>query len=213
MVVVYFSDCDPSGWQMPISVGRKLQGLKEGWFPELNFEVRRVALTPDQVREYGLPSTPLKATEKRADAWSHAMHIEQTEIDALASLRPDLLRRIARDAIAPFYDTSLDRRVTEARSHWITRAQIVVDASMDAEQMDSLRAEATEKLAELRAEIDAINDALRIDAGQFDLPPVPDVPEATLNGSDGLPLLDSRWSFTDQCHALIASKAYEGGAS
>ena len=32
------------------------------------------------------------------------MGVEQTEIDALASLRPDLLRQIARDAIAPFYD-------------------------------------------------------------------------------------------------------------
>ena len=37
--------------------------------PELDFEVYRVALTPEQVREYGLPSTPLKATEKRAGGW------------------------------------------------------------------------------------------------------------------------------------------------
>ena len=69
MVVLYFADCDPAGWQMPISVGRKLQALEDRCFPELEFEVRRVALTPDQVREYGLPSTPLKETEKRADRW------------------------------------------------------------------------------------------------------------------------------------------------
>jgi hypothetical protein len=208
MVVLYFSDADPSGWQMPISVGRKLQGLKEGWFPELDFEVRRVALTPGQVGEYGLPSTPLKETEKRAGKWFEAFGVEQTEIDALASLQPDPLRRIAREAITPFYDTALAGRVQAARSQWLDEAQTVVDESTDAEQMESLRAEATEKLSELRAEIDAINDALRIDAGQFDLPPVPAVPEATLYGSDGLPLLDSRWSFTEQCRALIDSKAY-----
>ena len=28
MVVFYFSDCDPSGWQMPVSLYRKLQALK-----------------------------------------------------------------------------------------------------------------------------------------------------------------------------------------
>src|SRR2546430_2085737 len=46
---------------------------------------------PGSVREYGLPSTPLKDTEKRAGSWQREMHVEQTEIDALASLRPDLL--------------------------------------------------------------------------------------------------------------------------
>ena len=28
-VVLYFSDCDPAGWQMPISVARKLQAFRE----------------------------------------------------------------------------------------------------------------------------------------------------------------------------------------
>jgi hypothetical protein len=55
LVVLYFADCDPAGWQMPVSVGRKLQAFREllGGF---EFELHRVALTPDQVREYGLPS-------------------------------------------------------------------------------------------------------------------------------------------------------------
>jgi hypothetical protein len=86
MVVLYFSDADPAGWQMPISVARKLQAMQVSLFPELDFEVHRVALTPNQVREYGLPSTPLKDTERRGDAWQAAMGVEQTEIDALASL-------------------------------------------------------------------------------------------------------------------------------
>ena len=28
MVVLYFSDCDPAGWQMPVAVARKLQAFK-----------------------------------------------------------------------------------------------------------------------------------------------------------------------------------------
>jgi hypothetical protein len=207
LVVLYFADCDPSGWNMPIEVGRKLQAFQVSLFPELSFEVHRVALTPDQVREYGLPSTPLKDTEKRGDAWRTAMGVEQTEIDALASLRPDLLRQLARDAIAPFFDSTLDRRVYEAQDKWLDDAQATVDEAIDQANLDRLRAEAESKLAQLREEIDAINDALRLDAFDFDLPAI-QIPEAELDGVHPLPLLDSSWSFAEQCKALIDSKAY-----
>ena len=48
-----------------------------------------MALTPNQVREYGVPNTPLKKSEKRATKWIEATGVEQTEIDAIATLRPD----------------------------------------------------------------------------------------------------------------------------
>jgi hypothetical protein len=70
LVVFTLSDCDPAGHQMPVSIGRKLQPLPDLLFPKLRFEVVPVALTVDQVRELGLPSTPLKETEKQASgAW------------------------------------------------------------------------------------------------------------------------------------------------
>ena len=59
------SDCDPAGHQMPVSIGRKLQALRDLEFHDLDFEVRQIALTVDQVRELGLPSTPLKELEGR----------------------------------------------------------------------------------------------------------------------------------------------------
>jgi hypothetical protein len=125
--VFYFSDCDPAGWQMPISLSRKLQALQAVQFGGLEFQVHRVGLIPDQVREYGLPSTPLKDTERRGDKWLTAMGIQQTEIDALAALQPNLLRRIAADAISPFFDNTLHRRVTEAKQEWLANAQQAVD--------------------------------------------------------------------------------------
>jgi len=93
MIVFCFSDCDPAGWQMPISIARKLQALRDLEFPELEFEVRPIALTPDQVRERRLPHAPLKDTELRAAKWRSAMGVQQTEIDALATLRPRTSRR------------------------------------------------------------------------------------------------------------------------
>jgi hypothetical protein len=208
LVVLYFADCDPGGHNMAVEVGRKLQALQVGFFPDLEFSEFRVALTVDQVREYGLPSTPLKDTEKRADKWRQAFGVEQTEIDALASLRPDLLREIAEDAIAPFYDRTLARRVREVREDWHRQAQAVVDAGLDHDILQRLRDELQDRLDSLRDEIDAVNDALRIDASDFDLPPVPDVPQPETSGVNGMPLLDSRWSFVEQCRALIDSKAY-----
>lgn len=208
MVVAYFSDADPAGWTMPLSVSRKLQALKVLLPGMPDFEVYRVALTPAQVREYGLPSTPLKETEKRADKWRTAMGVEQTEIDALASLRPDLLRQIATTALDPFYDWTLSRRVMEARAQWMDEALGVINRDLDGGRLARIRAEAEAQLAAMREQIAAINDQLQIDADDFDLPPI-HVPEAQASGHNGLPLLDSRWPFAEQCRRLIESKTYQ----
>jgi len=211
LAVLYFADCDPAGWQMGISVARKLQALKILLPGMPDFELHRVALTPDQVRVYGLPSTPLKATEKRADPWREAMGAEQTEIDALASLRPDLLRQVAAEAVRPFFDESLDRRVEAARHRWLDEAQAAVERAADTEQLEAIRAEAAEQLENMRRQIAALNAALRIDPGDIRLPPW-DIPAPELGGREApAPLIDSRWPFAEQCARLIASKAYASG--
>jgi hypothetical protein len=212
MIVLYFSDCDPSGWQMPISVGRKLQACQVEFFPDLEYQEHHVAVTPDQVREHGLPSTPLKEKEKRADAWQAAWGIAQTEIDAFTTPRmTPVLRRLARDALAPFFDATLDRRVMAARSAWLDAAQAIVDGQMDTDHLERIRADAQARLDTIRAELDAINDAMRIDASDFALPE-PIVPTAEVDdGVHPLPLLDSRWSWAEQTRRLIESKAYRNG--
>ncbi|MGH2451188.1 MAG: hypothetical protein ACRDGE_07945 [Candidatus Limnocylindria bacterium] len=209
MIVFYLSDCDPAGHQMAISVARKLQACKALDFNELEFEVRPIALTPDQVREHGLPSTPLKDTERRASRWTQAMGVEQTEIDALATLRPDLLAKIVRDAIKPFYDTGLEERVREVRREWRERAQAVLVARIGEKQLRQLRAEGEAKLDELVDEVEAINDALRVELPDgISLPEIPEIPEAQVRGADGLPLIDSGWDWVDQTMRLIAHKSY-----
>jgi hypothetical protein len=223
--IFYFSDADPAGWQMPISLFRKLQGLKAIEFDHLNFQIYRVALMPDQVREYGLPSTPLKDTERRADKWVAQMGIEQTEIDALAGRQPDLLRQIANDFISSFYDDTLNRRVRLARDEWRRQAQQSVD-EQSAEHRERISNDVVPLLDEKRAEIDqvldevrqaldekeeqirAVLDAVHLDPGMFELPPVPPVPEPVF-GDQPEPLCDSGWDFTEQCRRLIASKNYD----
>jgi hypothetical protein len=127
-VVFYFSDFDPSGHQMPISMARKLQALRDLKYPGLDVQVFPVALTLEQVRELGLPSTPLKSTERRADRWREVMQHEQTEIDSLAALSPDTLREIVWNAIEPFYDRSLAGRVAQREREWSREANELLRA-------------------------------------------------------------------------------------
>jgi hypothetical protein len=56
------------------------------------------------------------------------MGIEQTEIDALAALRPGHLVRIAREAIAPFVDETLQDRTEEARQDWLALRRLPMTA-------------------------------------------------------------------------------------
>jgi hypothetical protein len=211
MVVLCFCDCDPSGWQMPISIGRKLQAFKALLFPDLKFQVRRVALLPEQVREHGLPSTPLKVTERRADRWQQAMGVQQTEIDALAALQPALLRRMARHAVRPFVDPTLAGRCRAAQSEWREACQQAVDAQTDQEHLDRIADQANEMLETVREQIKALEEQIRIDPGDYKLPERPDLPEPELTVEpDGLPLVDSAWSWAEQSKRLIASKAYDG---
>ena len=191
LVVLTVADFDPAGWQMPISIGRKLQALRDLCFPGLQFKVVPVAMTPEQVREFGLPSTPLKQKEKRADKWLAEFGLAQTELDALATARPDILRQVVEQGLDPFYDRTLAGRIARAKDEWHGRAQRIIDARVDPEEvegiqrdLDDLAADATRRIEAIKAEIsERVSEAderLRAMVSGIRLPPIPKVPEAVL---------------------------------
>jgi hypothetical protein len=210
LVVFTLTDCDPSGYQMSVSIARKLQAFRDLFFPQLQFEVVAVALTVEQVRELGLPSTPLKETERRADRWREAFGVEQTEIDALATLQPDVLREILERAFDPYWDDTLDERVEAAEAEWDEQAAEAIREQVDQEKLDALREEFSEKLTELRDAIDNLNERLRLEAGDhFRLPPI-SVPQPEVDDGpsrQALVSFDHDWIAATQ--ALIRRKAYE----
>jgi hypothetical protein len=211
LVLFTFSDCDPAGWQMPISIARKLQAFKAMLYPDLEFRVVRVGLTPEHVRRYGLPSTPLKEKESRADKWTEATGVRQTEIDALATLRPEVLRDVALEAIQPFFDSTLHSRAAAAQSEWLAVAQARFDEVFTPDDRAALIEEAQEELADLQQQMDELSDSLRVDVD----PDVLDLPEIVVpefvDGDDEWPklLVDSDDAFVNQCAHLIASKGYD----
>jgi hypothetical protein len=217
MVVFVVADFDPAGRQMAVSIGRKLQAFRDLHFPYLEFELHPIALNEEQVRELGLPSTPLKESEKRADRWRIEFGgLEQTEVDALATLRPDALRRIVEEATAPFYDRTLAARTEDARLEWEAEVQDTLDGAVDNDLLRRLHDEAESKLEGVRADLDRINEQLRsaTEVVGIDLPAPPAPPKPQLlKGAKGLPLLSTDWSWIEQTRALKQRKSYGNGGA
>ena len=213
LIVFCISDCDPSGWQMPVSIGRKLQAFRDLLCPDLEFEVRPIALTVEQVRDLGVPSTPLKETERRKDKWMEAFGVEQTEIDALAQLRPEILAKIVRDEISPFFDDTLDERVMDAQQEWMEDAQEALDQLVDHDQIEGIRRSAHQIIGEVRGRLDGLNDKLAeaVDLSELEWPTL-DLPEPEINTAvHGKPLVSSSWSWPDATRALIDHKNTASG--
>ena len=75
--------------------------------------------------------------------WTEKTGVLQTELEALIEDKPEEMERMARDAIAPFYDPTLAERVTRARERWEREAQALIDArTADDHELASLRADA-----------------------------------------------------------------------
>jgi LmbE family N-acetylglucosaminyl deacetylase len=210
-VVFYFSDFDPSGHQMPISVARELQALCDLYYVGLDIKLYPVALTLEQIRALGLPSSPLKETERRASRWRETHGHDQTEIDAMVELHPDALREAVFAVILPFYDADLDSRVLAAEVRWRKKADEALEVHPDYKRA-SQRIKAAWKSA--RAAASKLHREQRQSAHilQDSIPPPPEVPEAELDGEAKPALFDSETDFVTATRHLIRHKKLIGSS-
>ena len=113
--------------------------------------------------------SPLSENELRANDWTEATGLLQTELEGLEDV-PGALAKLARKAIQPWRDPTLYRRVTDAREEWEREAQAALDEVMDADdELDRLRQEALDAL-------DAVTQRIRANLREVDWPTVPEVP-------------------------------------
>jgi hypothetical protein len=112
--ILYVSDFDPQGRNMPVGVARKIDFFNRTRNLDLDVRVLPVALTHDQCVEHELPRIPLKDTAHGKDSFEERFGEGATELDALEALRPGVLRRILTEAIERYYDADLDEQVDEA---------------------------------------------------------------------------------------------------
>jgi len=213
LIILYFSDFDPSGFNMPICVARKLQALIDlRGHQDLEVQVHAVALTYDQVCEFDLPSTPLKEDEKRAGAWKEAWNREQTEIDALATLQPEVLRQIANDAVKPFFDATLERRVESAINEWNETAQ---DALETNEEYQEALAKAEKQLERIKKTQEMLRQFYAMRSKRISQPEMPELelPEPEIDEEAPEPIFTTDDDWLTQTKKLIARRAYEEGVA
>ncbi len=90
------TDYDPSGLAIAHDVERRLQGF----LPDTEVHVERVAVTEAQIARYGLLTRPTKATDSRSKGFAG----ESVELDAIPSAE---LRALVRGCIARHLDVDL----------------------------------------------------------------------------------------------------------
>ena len=144
-------------------------------YPSIRFAVKRVGLTVDQALALDLPPVPMKASESRAGVWFERFGVEhQYELDALATIRPEVLERWLEAEIAPYYDRSLGRRLAEAVWEYEAAEQQRLDEALGlGPYLQRRAAEAVADLAAIREEIEAAMENVG-DPTPF-IPPVAEV--------------------------------------
>lgn len=217
--ILYISDFDPAGMSMPVAVARKIEFFHRRRGLDLDLQVRPVVLTAEQCREFNLPRTPIKESERRAAAFETRFGGGATELDALEALYPGDLRNILRAEIERYYDVTLRSRTTEVARE-INGKLSVINTEVHAEHEPSIEALRVEWRAiqnsienwKERAEVvwQAITRALEAKAPKLSSIAWPEPAEGR---EDPEPLFDSRRSYLEQMEVYKRHQGHVTGIS
>jgi hypothetical protein len=195
--ILYLSDFDASGVNMPVSVAAKIDYVRRQKQLESDIQLRAVALTYEQCQRYDLPRTPIKDSDRSKDAFERRFGRGGTELDALEALHPGELRRIFENEINRYRDPQLLRSV-DAGMQEIERAIEETSAKVReayADELDDLR----ERYEGLKGETEDLWDRMRDDLEAL----TPDIgsigwPEPREGDEDPDPLYDSKRGYVEQ---------------
>jgi hypothetical protein len=150
--VLYLSDFDPAGRSMPLAVARKLEFYLRKLNLDVDVTLRPIILTEDQCREYRLPRTPIKESERRKERFEERFGAGANELDALEALHPGRAETIVRKEISRYIDPTLRQRVKEAEWAFKDRLQGIEEETLAQyeDQIEALREEHDEIDREIR---------------------------------------------------------------
>jgi hypothetical protein len=218
--LLYVSDFDPGGMSMPVAVARKVEFLIRD-HPNLDIQVRPIALTHAQSVQYRLPRIPIKDTDRRAAHFESRFGEGATELDALEALHPGILRQVVETEIDRYFDRTLNARISRVTAGVQTDLDAITEEvhARYARQIASLekkrerivvaRERMQERIARLEGAIEEsaepILDAIRteLQAAQPDIHSY-DWPEPAEGDEEPNPLFDSTRSYLDQVDAYRA---------
>jgi hypothetical protein len=91
--IYYLGDRDPSGVDIPRFVEKELRSRA----PKVDITFKLLAVTVDQIEQFGLPTRPTKKTDSRSKNFEG----ESVEVDAIP---PDVLRTLVHNSIVQHID-------------------------------------------------------------------------------------------------------------
>jgi hypothetical protein len=98
--ILHLGDHDPSGIDMSRDIEDRIKLFLGGKYAD-RFEIRRIALNMDQVRQYAPPPNPAKVTDSRAGAYIKTHGQSSWELDAL---EPSVIDQLIRDEVTTIID-------------------------------------------------------------------------------------------------------------
>jgi hypothetical protein len=104
------TDLDPSGLGIARDIENKLRAMVGN---RVHLQVERLAVTPQQVAHWDLPTRPTKHTDTRAAKFVKEFGNQSVELDAIP---PNTLRKIVGDAIARHADSHEIARLKQIES-------------------------------------------------------------------------------------------------
>jgi hypothetical protein len=87
--IYHLGDFDPSG----VNAGEKIEETLRELAPDADITFERVAVTPEQIADWDLPTRPTKASDTRAKAFGSALSVE------LDAIEPNQLRALVQEAV------------------------------------------------------------------------------------------------------------------
>jgi hypothetical protein len=156
--IIYISDFDPGGRSMPKAVARKVEFTIAKFGLDVDLQLIPLALTPDQCREYRLPRTPIKETERRKNKFEQTFGVGATELDALEALHPGELARLLEVELNNWIDPTLNLRFRRVESDLRLRLR-TIDRSVRDKHVD--------KIEELEQNFNDITASLAEVASEF----------------------------------------------
>lgn len=102
--IIHLGDHDPSGIDMTRDIQERL------WMFGANVEVKRVALTMEQVQTYNPPPNPAKITDSRCGKYMEEFGDESWELDAL---EPQMMTKLIRDEVTALRDDDIYQAVCD----------------------------------------------------------------------------------------------------
>lgn len=149
--IFYISDFDPAGECMPVSVARKIEYILQERGMDSDVKLKSIMLTASQCKEYKLPRTPIKPTERRKEGFEDRHGSGATELDALEALKPGEMKKVIEKATALYFDTeawnkaiSLNMKIQrKVREHLVGKIDNVLE-DLDLEEFDDQEIEKEE---------------------------------------------------------------------